>query len=65
MYIDQFCVGIISSTTDEKNKGDIKLVQKLISSYMAKSSTINLIVITCESAFSFVHATLVRLTIFL
>ncbi|CAE6440454.1 unnamed protein product [Rhizoctonia solani] len=41
--------GIIVSTSDEKNKGDIKLVQKLISSYMSKASTINLIVLTCET----------------
>ncbi|KAF8752604.1 hypothetical protein RHS01_07505 [Rhizoctonia solani] len=41
--------GIIVSTSDEKNKSDIKLVQKLISSYMAKPSTINLIVLTCET----------------
>ncbi|KAJ1300015.1 hypothetical protein OPQ81_011849 [Rhizoctonia solani] len=41
--------GIIVSTSDERNKGDIKLVQKLISSYMSKASTINLIVLTCES----------------
>ncbi|CAE6451057.1 unnamed protein product [Rhizoctonia solani] len=41
--------GIIVSTSDDRNKGDIKLVQKLISSYMNKSSTINLIVLTCET----------------
>ncbi|CAE6363795.1 unnamed protein product [Rhizoctonia solani] len=41
--------GIIVSTADERNKGDIKLVQKLISSYMSKASTINLIVLTCET----------------
>ncbi|CAE6527265.1 unnamed protein product [Rhizoctonia solani] len=41
--------GIIVSTSDIKNKGDIKLVQKLISSYMSKASTINLVVLTCES----------------
>ncbi|KAG9073799.1 hypothetical protein FRC06_011147 [Ceratobasidium sp. 370] len=41
--------GIISNTADQRNAGDIELVQKLISSYMRKKSTINLIVITCES----------------
>ncbi|EUC61814.1 myxovirus resistance protein [Rhizoctonia solani AG-3 Rhs1AP] len=41
--------GIIVSTADDRNKGDIKLVQKLISSYMSKPSTINLIVLTCET----------------
>ncbi|CAE6461254.1 unnamed protein product [Rhizoctonia solani] len=41
--------GIIVSTSDDRNKGDIKLVQKLISSYMSKASTINLIVLTCET----------------
>ncbi|CAE6461571.1 unnamed protein product [Rhizoctonia solani] len=41
--------GIIVSTSDEKNKSDIKLVQKLISSYMSRPSTINLIVLTCET----------------
>ncbi|KAH7329757.1 P-loop containing nucleoside triphosphate hydrolase protein [Rhizoctonia solani] len=41
--------GIIVSTSDEKNKGDIKLVQNLISSYMKRSSTVNLIVLTCET----------------
>ncbi|KAG9074041.1 hypothetical protein FS749_014441, partial [Ceratobasidium sp. UAMH 11750] len=41
--------GIIANTADQRNTGDIELVQKLISSYMRKKSTINLIVITCES----------------
>ncbi|QRV96043.1 hypothetical protein RhiJN_24061 [Ceratobasidium sp. AG-Ba] len=42
--------GIIANTTEE-NVGDIELVQKLISSYMRKKTTINLIVITCEVDF--------------
>ncbi|QRV96048.1 hypothetical protein RhiJN_24066 [Ceratobasidium sp. AG-Ba] len=42
--------GIIANAP-EKNVGDIELVQRLISSYMKKKSTINLIVITCEADF--------------